>query len=309
DPAGVYHQTCYGVSYDTDPFQALTPHPNYEFNNYNLFDYYPTPYHRSRIASSFSEPKYVEYEPRFTVSYSVAEFNFPEFEDLDPTPYGGGYDIGQTYGKPLPPSEETCYPCSSVDSDAPSLNGFSYGSFPPPYAKEEVAGSAVIPRNGSKPTTSDEVQQILGDNGHASHNEEPLHSDKCKEIKENCEDSNLGASYGDPGNENEKMVSHIPSGYGLEAMDLCESIFGYWPCLSRYGKAGNDCQQAADEESYSNQWKGTADYLFGSSYPYNETRDDGNVIYGYERHYQHQSHQNRQFEHGEDLWIYGYNIF
>jgi len=29
------------------------------------------------------------------------------------------------------------------------------------------------------------------------------------------------------------MWDNPPSGYGLEAMDLCESLFVYWPCLSR----------------------------------------------------------------------------
>ncbi|KAL6657347.1 hypothetical protein ACP70R_005127 [Stipagrostis hirtigluma subsp. patula] len=36
-----------------------------------------------------------------------------EFDDYNPHPYGGGYDIAAAYGAPLPPSPATCYPVSS----------------------------------------------------------------------------------------------------------------------------------------------------------------------------------------------------
>ena len=39
-----------------------------------------------------------------------------DFDEYDPTPYGGGYDIALTFGRPLPPSEETCYPISTATS-------------------------------------------------------------------------------------------------------------------------------------------------------------------------------------------------
>ncbi|KAM7506789.1 hypothetical protein LguiA_017242 [Lonicera macranthoides] len=61
-----------------------------------------------------------------------------DFDEYDPTPYGGGYDITVTYGRPLPPSEETCYPNSSsssystghdFDSDRPQYSSYSaYGN-------------------------------------------------------------------------------------------------------------------------------------------------------------------------------------
>nr|GEW85824.1 hypothetical protein CTI12_AA278560 [Tanacetum cinerariifolium] len=46
-----------------------------------------------------------------------------DFDDFDSTPYGGGYDIALTYGRPLPPSEETCYTATSS-----SGAGFDYES-------------------------------------------------------------------------------------------------------------------------------------------------------------------------------------
>ncbi|KAJ1292462.1 hypothetical protein BS78_02G393200 [Paspalum vaginatum] len=36
-----------------------------------------------------------------------------EFDEYNPHPYGGGYDISATYGSPLPPSPATCYPVAS----------------------------------------------------------------------------------------------------------------------------------------------------------------------------------------------------
>ncbi|KAK3126049.1 hypothetical protein QOZ80_7BG0613210 [Eleusine coracana subsp. coracana] len=36
-----------------------------------------------------------------------------EFDDYNPHPYGGGYDISATYGAPRPPSSATCYPVST----------------------------------------------------------------------------------------------------------------------------------------------------------------------------------------------------
>ncbi|URE33211.1 hypothetical protein MUK42_03440 [Musa troglodytarum] len=54
-----------------------------------------------------------------------------DFDEYDPTPYGGGYDLSLTFGSPLPPSEKTCYPISSgasgVDYERPH---YSSGSVP-----------------------------------------------------------------------------------------------------------------------------------------------------------------------------------
>ncbi|RZB71112.1 hypothetical protein D0Y65_035867 [Glycine soja] len=40
-----------------------------------------------------------------------------DYDEYDPTPYGGGYDIALTYGRPIPPSDETCYPLGASSSD------------------------------------------------------------------------------------------------------------------------------------------------------------------------------------------------
>ncbi|KAJ0082692.1 hypothetical protein Patl1_10955 [Pistacia atlantica] len=240
---------------------------SHEFSNQNFFQYNPTPYYdasypsvnHSAIAysvSTFCEPKSIVYNPSVThsrVSYSISnsEFDDTEFEEYDPTPYWGGYDITQTYGKPLPPSDNLCYPRSMSDSSVLPSNGVNLGSIESPYGKKDVDESAAKPH-------------IEREDGHEN----------------NCEDNPARPNNGNRSNEGnsyeyDTRVTQTPSGYGLEAMDLCESIFGYWPCLARNNKRGHDCQQVFNEESSGNLWKETADYLFGSSNPYGENRDGG----------------------------------
>ncbi|XP_066400605.1 uncharacterized protein At5g39570-like isoform X2 [Miscanthus floridulus] len=47
---------------------------------------------------------------------AAANADYPddnEFDDYNPHPYAGGYDITATYGSPLPPSPATCHPVAS----------------------------------------------------------------------------------------------------------------------------------------------------------------------------------------------------
>lgn len=57
-----------------------------------------------------------------------------DFDEYDPTPYGGGYDIILTYGRPLPPSEETCYPNTSSVSEDFDYDRPQYTSYAEPSA-------------------------------------------------------------------------------------------------------------------------------------------------------------------------------
>ena len=50
--------------------------------------------------------------------YTSNDDDVDDFNDYDPTPYSGGYDITVTYGRSVPPSDETCYPLSSRSGDA-----------------------------------------------------------------------------------------------------------------------------------------------------------------------------------------------
>ncbi|KAJ4703307.1 Pro-resilin [Melia azedarach] len=325
-----YHQPLFGESYQTPysgnfdivPSEVFMDDSSHEFSNQRFFEYNPTtPYYGAYdppmncsviaySASTFSEPKSIVYDPynrvdyspaatQFRISYSVSEFNEPEFEEYDPTPYGGGYDLDLTYGKPLPPSEEICYPHPSSGSSAlPS--------------KEIVVEPAAKPHIDSKPTPIKEAEPQV----HASNEDERSkeYGNSPEKPSDVIKGEGKQENYCYEGNSYEcyKKVPHVPSGYGLEAMDICESIFGYWPCLARYNNEGHDCPQVSKEDSSCHQWKDTADYLFGSAYPYGERRDGinnyGDPIYGYERLYQDQSLQ-RQVEFDEDSWMRKFNIF
>lgn len=320
---GEYSLTPYFNSYESAPVQDSVAYADYKFNEQQFFAYDPTPFFAAydpvpsclRIAysaSTLSEPMYIEYDPsaynraqtRFIVSYSTTEFNEPEFEEYDPTPYGGGYDLTVTYGKPLPPADDICYPRSTPDTNAVSVDGGSNGSIIVPFGKGEVDEQAAKPQIEKKPAPANDADQQPHEhvNGHGNSQEKTLDLYQGEESNEKYGDDGYpqsgyetgygNGSIGEHGYEYGKVVPQIPSGYGLEAVDICESLFGYWPCLSRNGRRGNDCQEVADYGSHGNQWKETADYLFGSSNLYGGRRDDegsyGNAIHGYERRYQEQ---------------------
>ncbi|KAB2613838.1 hypothetical protein D8674_036154 [Pyrus ussuriensis x Pyrus communis] len=56
------------------------------------------------------------------------------FEEYDPTPYEGGYDMGLTYGRPLQPTEKTCYRHSSGSAS----NDYNEPEFPYARPSHEV---------------------------------------------------------------------------------------------------------------------------------------------------------------------------
>lgn len=326
-----YYQTSY--AYNSNDFmtdQDSVAHTSYDDPSfYNLFDYnIPTHYNYSAnynhsydhnpswssaatniTTTAYSvftptEPKSIQYyEPnshhmfaynhspqtRFLISYNSVspELDIPEFEEYDPTPYSGGYDIFQIYGKPLPPSAETCYPHSTKDTKPPAFNAES---------KEKEKRD---PQNGLKPKeAAREEEKRSHENGHGDEINKP-------ETKvEYTNDQDL------------PVRTHFPSGYGLEATDLCESLFGYWPCFSGYAKrsAMNACHDSGFHEGIrcGKQWNGAADYLFGSSDPYVEKRDGGGSyglpIHCYQRHYQ-ETPLYLQVEPEEDSWSQNFKIF
>ncbi|KAK9925035.1 hypothetical protein M0R45_033376 [Rubus argutus] len=77
---------------------------------------------------------------RYYTYYTTNENGADDFEGYDPTPYEGGYDMGLTYGRPMPPSEKICYrhsssPAQEDDYDPPE---FSSLSEPNAYNEEKV---------------------------------------------------------------------------------------------------------------------------------------------------------------------------
>ncbi|XP_027105079.1 uncharacterized protein [Coffea arabica] len=314
---------CYWAPYmsSTCDYDALLPPPaslaysSYEVNeprlySYNFFDSYATQPVQNYSVHSFSEPRLIQYErppsygvdsfysrANFTISYSTLEFNEPEWDEYDPTPYGGGYDQTQTYGKPLPPSDAICYPRSSPQPNGELLGGFSYASTPSAYGEKD--GHSTKPDDGRKPTDTKEQEQESLDGGadtvtEGTDDNVKDDDDLGKALEEKLGDvdgklpereprdfdeipsSDYGRN-GGYGHEWNKQVPYIPHGSGLESLDLCESIFGYWPCLAKIERQ-QKCP-VCDEANRNDPWKSTADYLFGSPYGYGEQQDGGSGNY------------------------------
>ncbi|CAJ2648804.1 unnamed protein product [Trifolium pratense] len=290
-----YNQQSY--AYDSSSYSYFSP------NNNNYHDH---SYNNQTIAYStttFSDPKYLVYDPNYgmtqlVLSYSTLEFNEPAFDEYDPTPYGGGYDIDKTYGKPLSPSDQICYPRSGTTPIPVPVPVPIPITVPLPVEETKHDEKVIIPQNVTNDQVAVEKPQLqdstIKETSAAYEGEESEDSEDYSEENDDDEDDyNSGSSYGGGFVENEikKEVEVVaappqyPSGYGLEAMDICESLFGYWPCLAKMKREnccgvvhrGNNCEE--------NMWKGTADYLFGNPYPYDGRRDDDyGGGYGYERY-------------------------
>ncbi|RAL49629.1 hypothetical protein DM860_001920 [Cuscuta australis] len=167
---------------------------------------------------------YLDYQPPISqTNYCIASSSSSHstsapddevFEEYDPDPYSGGYDIVQTYGKPLPPSNQTCYPCSATDE----------------------TGAAGSYKGGNE--SAWESPQV--------------------------------------GNDDAIAASSRYYGSGLEGVDLCGGVFGYWPCWEKHQKKkkkkGNDLDQekcnrssngGGDEDSPWSDFASAADYIFG----------------------------------------------
>ncbi|XP_004295402.1 PREDICTED: uncharacterized protein LOC101293080 [Fragaria vesca subsp. vesca] len=291
---GEYYLTSYAHNPDDSASISYSSYEDPSFQNLLEYQYpNPTPYYHANYhsASAYSNPISIQYDPpkhyeqsydtgvtQFLISYSVSspEFNDPEIDDYDeydPTPYGGGYSIDAQYGKPLPPSNETCYPRG--------------GSSSPPDPKPSNLSGAIVPvsvggngaiadEQAAKPITEMSLPVQLGkeDEQQEKSEEQAKENGSLVLAIENGDDTesqgktNQGEVYDSRFESGRGLYDQVPSGYGLEAMDICESLFGYWPCLARDLKRSN-CESSNDQRfSCEDPWKGTADYLFGSSNPY-----------------------------------------
>uniref|UniRef100_A0A5B7CB79 Uncharacterized protein n=1 Tax=Davidia involucrata TaxID=16924 RepID=A0A5B7CB79_DAVIN len=278
-----YDPSDYGGTYDPHLTRTEINYSTYNFSEPKCIEYNPTPHGTGYFSS----------ETQYIVSYSTSEINESDFVEYDMTP--GGYDIAQTYGKPLPPSDEICYPPSM--SEPNEL-----------YQKDDIDGDGNQPTKaiedeqqfhdggGDQPTKAiEEERQSHGGGGDRLSNgydqlEKPSDSNKGEETEVyTCDDNYPWSAYGYGYNN---QVPQPPYGYVSDAMDFCESIFGYWPCLSREDWKSHGGQEVADEESIDDHWKSARDYLFGSTHSYGEPRNGGGSYgdfsssYSYKRHYQ-----------------------
>ncbi|OIT33502.1 PREDICTED: uncharacterized protein LOC109205936 [Nicotiana attenuata] len=304
--AGECHLTPYfSVPYDYNafPIQSSISYSSYGYStseqieqstNYNY--YYTTQMHPqlSYSVHNSTEPQLIQYEKAansletpYVISNSAKEHDDTLFKEYDPTPYGGGYNMAQTYGKPLSPSNEICYPRSVPKSNG--LNGsesFDYGSIPSPYVSH--ANQLEEPQDQSK--EKDEPKSVSGVK------EKPILGDDILEnpIVPLQQDQDFVAGNGtieEYGYDYGRQLQQIPYGSGLESMDLCESLFGYWPCLAKQNQRRNLNYINSAEDSSNEQWQSTADYLFGNPFGYGGNgRDEryGNSAYSNQNYYYQQ---------------------
>ncbi|KAF1895192.1 hypothetical protein Lal_00043837 [Lupinus albus] len=299
-----YNRPNYG--YDPNMYYPTTS-TNYPLQSYQTISY---------SATTFTEPKSIEYDHNYgmnqlVISYNTLEFNEPAFDEYDPTPYDGGYDIAKTYGKPLPPSDKICYPRSgSTSINTPFDSAPVEAIVPLPKVKERVDEKAMIPQKVSEEEKPKEAEDKSYDDTLAM----KPYEGKDSEEKQPKEGYGSGISNGYSGREcdeyNEKQVAppqYVPSGYGLEAMDICESLFGYWPCLSRMKREQHCYEELYDKGNnymYDKMWKGSADYIFGNVDPYgNSSSYEGSHlnVYGYDSHYPTEE-QYRQIDYTHQSW-------
>ncbi|XP_009773861.1 uncharacterized protein [Nicotiana sylvestris] len=304
--AGECHLTPYFSAlydYNAFPIQSSISYSYYGYSNSEQIEqstnynyYYTTQMHPqlSYSVHNSTEPKLIHYEKaansletRYIISDSTKEHDDTLFEEYDPTPYGGGYDMAQTYGKSLSPSNKICYPRSVPKSNGlKGFESFDYGSIPSPYVSHN--NQPEEPQDQSKEMdVKDERMSLSGVK------EKPILEDDIleKPIVPLQQDKDFVAgngTIGEYGYDYGRQLQQIPYGSGLESMDLCESLFGYWPCLAKQNQRRNLNYINSSEDSSNEQWQSTADYLFGNPFGYGGNERYGNSAYSNQNYYNQQ---------------------
>ncbi|KAL8214694.1 hypothetical protein R6Q57_004143 [Mikania cordata] len=294
---------------------------NYDYDDGNSHNWHsssdPT---INYFAHSYIKPKLIWYEPiacdtnhyvSYHTQYSISNsqedsgFNEPEFEEYDPTPYGGGYDIVSVYGKPLPPSDQTCYPRSKpkpigpmatpsstsqpepkstpmsivtpipLDGNEPKLDHLPIPiAAPIPVVRLESMPMPIatpIPLVESEPDSESEPEldpdplelKGVGEREIGKYGYSGYEYDYPWPEYDNTNATRVGYDYG----YGKQVVQVPPYEYSPEVVDLCESIFGSWPCLARIRKQqmGQDNKPGTSghENRHLSPWEDCAGYIFG----------------------------------------------
>lgn len=292
-----YDTQYYENGYQQAPSQSVIGY----YYNYDQREF-PVPPHKK---VTFQDPVSTEFVTS-SVTTTEAEDDL-DFEEYDPDPYHGGYDMVATYGKPLPPSAEICYPPTKtqpisppmesqpiappmeIQPIAPSLDDQKPVSEPKP-SNGSVVSPVIEEEKGSKPEPEHEEEEDEEEEEEEEEEEDEEEEEEEEEVKE--EEKEEKGDLGDEiGEEKQVIKRQIPPGYGLEAMDLCEGVFGgYFPCLWKKKQgSGYDQQSDCNEIGDGDYWKGTADYLFGNPDPYGGSMPErgsyGDPVYSYHRQF------------------------
>lgn len=151
--------------------------PRYFYYNYPTYDsrssvsYYSNEYHyapsKSLVAYSTTPGDgYYYYDDKTlsalqsvvyrSVSKPIEDL---EFEEYDPDPYDGGYDMVRTYGKPLSTDDKICYPRSSFNPNAPHPDALPFTPVFAPYGNNQGVGDGAVVEKKNDRSGSDSKQQ------------------------------------------------------------------------------------------------------------------------------------------------------
>ncbi|XP_074270014.1 uncharacterized protein LOC141592992 [Silene latifolia] len=133
---------------------------------------------------------------------------------------------------------------------------------------------------------------------------------------------------GNRGNEDgygKEIRRQITPGYGMEAIDICEGLFGgYFPCLLKKNKGGSCKQCGGSGVKLRNMdeyecWQGTVDYFFGNPNPYGGSMPEkgsyGDPMLSYQRYYPQESivgevkYEENENENENSSWLHDYSRF
>ncbi|CAO2842793.1 unnamed protein product [Amaranthus hypochondriacus] len=196
--------------------------------------------------------------------------------------------------------------------------------------KEPTKSAPIVPLVGVLPING--VQNLVGEQGKLGEVKKPkkvtfadelIQKEKPLDLKDNKEeakalekpedeDEDEEEENGDLGDQGNHIKRQIPYGYGIEALDICDGVFGgYFPCLwKRNQRIYNHQRDVSDNNisDYDYCWNETADYLFGNPNPYGGTMPEkgsyGDPVYCYQKH--HPQKPNIEYVEGNSSW--GHNL-
>lgn len=87
------------------------------------------------------------------------DYNEDDFDDYNPHPYLGGYDLAQTYGQPLPPSAAICYPISFSVSLPPTGKANEAREESEPESEKPVSTPDSVPVNEARKESEPESEK------------------------------------------------------------------------------------------------------------------------------------------------------
>lgn len=229
-------------------------------------------------------PKVTQVEERDIVKMSYRGsrvLSVDSFDGYDPTPYSGGFDLSLTYGRPLQPSDEICYPVSgphtsvfktgnAQKSDCCGLlrPGFQLQPQPvsntgyPSYGHQSYGhrgGGGGASDYGSGYGGCPQFQDYGSTYGQGCHH--PQHQEFRSEYGSGYESGRkpqYGYEYGREGSKHHGDEGYGASGYGRREEE------GY----GRQGFGGNEYRRSEEEVGGEGRHRKNNDYVYGGNTSY-----------------------------------------